>query len=312
MGAVPEVKSEVQDELSAALEASRNPGKVVEEPEPEPEVEEKAEEKAEEKKADEKPAAEKSPEKTGEETKPKEEDALFDVHEQNRELRQILRQQKREIAIMQAKLERVEKKSAAAAKKVEEDVDDTLFGSPKEKAAVKEETADEISPVEYVQQELLSIAKVKGPILDTLLETMEINPNYSDVREVCSQSNFDDIFEAVGSAIAEKEGKDASLAALEAEAAVWKMPNPYKYMYGLIKKYHPKYADRQPAKKEETSEKKDSGKKPAEAPSTVVNVPGKSVASNAWTSARIDEMDELELHKVPADIYEKYLAGELA
>lgn len=309
MGATPEVKSEVQDELSAALEASRNPGKVVEEPEPEPELEPEVETKE---KADEKPAAETTPEKTEEGSKPKDEDALFDdVHEQNRELRQILRQQKREIAIMQAKLDRVEKRSTAATKKVEEDVDDTLFGSPKEKATVKE-VADEISPVEYVQQELLSIAKVKGPILETLLETMEVSPNYSDVREVCSQSNFDDIFEAVGSAIAEKEGKDASLAALEAEAAVWKMPNPYKYMYGLIKKYHPKYADRQPAKKEETSEKKSSVRKPAEAPSTVVNVPGKSAASNAWTSARIDEMDELELHKVPADIYEKYLAGELA
>lgn len=309
MGATPEVKDEVQDELSAALEASRKPGEVTEEPEPEPEVEATKEEPSE------KPKEEKPAEEVKDEAKPDKREDILDVEEQNRELRQILRQQKRDMAIMQAKLSRLEKRSVEATKKAEAEVEeDDLFGSPKEKSKEPaKETADEVAPVEYVQQELLAIARAKGPILETLLETMELSPSYSDVREVCSQSNFDDIFEAVGSAIAEKEGKDVSLAALEAEAAVWKMPNPYKYMYGLIKKYHPKYADRQPAKREadEKPVKKDSGKKPAEAPSSIAGVSGKSVASNAWTAARIDEMDELELHKVPSEIYEKYLRGDL-
>lgn len=304
MGAAPVVESEVQDELSAALEASRDPGKVVEDPEPEPEPEPKPEAKKESVKEEAK--AEEKKEEVKEKDEPK--DDLFDVNEQNRELRQILRQQKRDLSVMQAKLARLEKRSAEASKKVEDEVDDSaLFGKP-EKKVEETKAAEEVAPVEVIQQELLTIAKVKGPILETLLETMELNPTYSDVRDVCSQANFDDIFEAIGDAVAAKEGKDASLVALEAEAAVWKMPNPYKYMYGLIKKYHPKYADRQPSTKED---KKDSGKKPAEAPSSIAAVSGKSAPSNAWTAARIDELDEMELDKVPAEIYQKYLRGDL-
>lgn len=300
MGATPVIESEVQDELSAALEASRDPGKVVEEPEPEPEVEPEA--KKEEKEV-------KTEEKQEEVKKEEPKDDLFDVNEQNRELRQILRQQKRDMSVMQAKLSRLEKRSVEASKKVEDEVDDSaLFGKP-EKKVEETKPADEIAPVEAIQQELLTIARVKGPILETLLETMELSPTYSDVRDVCSQANFDDIFEAIGDAVSAKEGKDASLVALEAEAAVWKMPNPYKYMYGLIKKYHPKYADRQPSTKEEP--KKESAKKPAEAPSSIAAVSGKSAPSNAWTAARIDELDEMELDKVPAEIYQKYLRGDL-
>jgi hypothetical protein len=297
MGATPVVTGEV-DELAAALEASRNPGSIKEDPDPA--LDEKVEAKDE--KVEEKPA-----EKV--EEKPEVKDDLLPVEEQNRELRQILRQQKRDMEVMRQKLNRVEKRSIEATKKVEEESDESaLFGkeTPKKEATPAQ---DDISPIEAVQHELAQIAKVKGPVLDTLLETMELSPKYPDVREVCSQANFDDIFEAIGQAVAEKEGKDASLAALEAEAAVWKMPNPYKYMYGLVKQYHPKFVGRQP--KTEDDKAKPAGKKPADAPSSIANVPGKGAPTNSWTAARIDEMDEMELHKVPPEIYEKYLAGEL-
>lgn len=306
MGTAPVEQSEVQDELSAALEASNKPGMTEVEPEPEPEpIEEKKEEpvvkpteKTEDAKATEKPEAEKK-------------DDLFSVDEQNRELRQILRQQKRDIQVMQAKLGRLEKRSLEATKEAEKEVEEEDLFSPPKKTTEKTADVEEVSQVERIQQEILTIAKAKGPVLETLLEVMEVNPAYADVKEVCSQSNFDDIFEAVGEAIAAKEGKDASIAALEAEAAVWKMANPYKYMYGLIKQYHPKYAGRQPkTTKEDTTEKK-AVKKPVEAPSSIADKSGKSTPSNAWSSARIDEMDELELDKVPHEIYEKYLRGEL-
>lgn len=303
MGATPELKSdEVVDELADALAGKTGDATVVEdEPEPEPVKETPKEEKGEEK-----------PEVKPEE-KVEEKDPLFDINEQNRELRQLLRSQKREMSILKAKLDRVEKRSVEATKKVERELEDeeTLFGEKKapEKTA---EPADDFSPVEMLQTELAQISKVKGPVLETLLEVMEVSPNYSDVREVCSQANFDDIFEAIGDAVAAKEGKDASLAALEAEAAVWKMPNPYKYMYGLIKQYHPKYVARQQGTKEATVTKpKEPARKPVEAPSSIADKAGKSAPSNAWTAARIDELDEMDLNKVPAEIYDKYLRGEL-
>jgi len=298
MGASPVVQSDV-DELSAVLEARANPDKVVAD-EPDPALAEKVEEVVKPaEKAEEKPA-----EKV--ETVPD----VQPLEEQNRELRQILRQQKRDMEVMRQKLGRIEKRSLEASKKVEDEVDDSaLFGKPSDGKKEATPAPDEISPIESVQQELVTIARVKGPVLETLLETMELSPKYTDVREVCSQANFDDIFEAIGQAVAEKEGKDASLAALEAEAAVWKMPNPYKYMYGLVKQYHPKFVGRQP--KTEEGKEKPAAKKPADAPSSIANVPGKGAPTNAWSAARIDEMDEMELNKVPPEIYEKYLAGEL-
>lgn len=306
MGATPEVVVEDQDELAAALGTTKDTGAVKDpEPEPEPETEKKEEEVTGEEKTEEKPEGKK------EEV---EDDGLFDVKEQNRELRQILRQQKREMSLLNAKLLRLEKRSTEATKKAEDEGADeeTLFGRKRE-AEKPAEPADDLSPVEKVQVELANLAKAKGPILETLLETMELNTNYADVRDVCSQANFDDIFEAIGDSVAAKDpSKDSAIAALEAEAAVWRMANPYKYMYGLIKQYHPKYAARQPQKgKDPVDAGKAKPKEPAKAPASLANVPGKGSSANAWTAARIDEMDETELDKVPVDVYDKYLRGEL-
>jgi len=237
-------------------------------------------------------------------------DPLLSVDEQNRELRQILRQQRRDMAVMQAKLSRVEKRSAAATKDADEEVDD-IFASAAVKQAKDPVQEEEVSPIEAVQQQLSVIARTKGPVLDTLLEVMEVSPQYTDVRDVCSQANFNDIFEAIGDEAAGREGKDPVVAALEAEAAVWSMPNPYKFMYDLIKKHHPKYADRQPATPDTKVAPKPTGKKAAEVPQSIASVPGKGAPTNAWTAARIDEIPEEDLEQVPKDIYNKYLSGEL-
>ena len=211
---------------------------------------------------------------------------------------------------MQSKLERVEKRSAVATKKVEKETDDygSLFGDEGKKEE-GEDATEELSPIEMATKELSTIAQVKGPILETLIEVMEMNPKYPDVRDVCSQNNFQDMFDTVGEAIAAKEGKDAGLAALEVEAAVWKMPNPYKYMYDLIKQYHPKYAGKEEKKEAVPGTKAPTAPKPT--PTSLANVPGKTSGSNKWTSARIDELDEMDLNSVPPDIYDKYLRGEL-
>ena len=237
----------------------------------------------------------------------KEESPYLTLEEQNRELRQMLRSQKRDISILQSKLDRVEKRSIQATKKVEKEVDEyeKLYGT--EGKEEEGDTTEELSALELAQQELLTVAKQKAPVLETMVELMELTPKYQDVRDVCSQNNFQDIFDAVGEEISRKEGKDPSLASLEVEAAVWKMPNPYKYMYDIIKQYHPKYAGK------ETKEVKSNSTttEPKKTPTSLANVPGKTSSKNAWTSARIDEMEVEELDSVPADIYDKYLKGEL-
>jgi hypothetical protein len=51
-------------------------------------------------------------------------------------------------------------------------------------------------------------------------------------------------------------------------------------------------------------------KAPPEAPSTIANM-GQGAKGGGWTAAKIDSLDEDELDSVPAEVYEKYLSGEL-
>lgn len=249
-------------------------------------------------------------ETTTEKEAEKEEVTVLTPEESNRELKQIVREQKRQMAMMQAKLNRLDKRSKAApAAKDEAD----LFSE--EDTTKKETEEEELSRMEILQNQVEVIGAERGPVLEVLVETMEQNKNFEDIREVCSQSNFDDIFESVGKAVADKEGVDPLVAQLEFEANVWSMPNPYKYMYGLIKEYHPSYA--KPEEKKEDTEDKDkdtSSKetKPAEAPTSIANIKGADTkGSSGWTAERIDNLPEDELDKVPPDVYDKYLAGDL-
>jgi hypothetical protein len=137
---------------------------------------------------------------------------------------------------------------------------------------------------------------------------------YADIYEVCSPDNFADMFDAIGRGIAQEQGISLEEAALRAEYTVWQQKNPYKYMYGLIKEHHPKYAKTEttPVAKP-TAEAKEvkPGKKPAEAPASIAGMGGGDTSKSGWTAARIDALPEDELDKVPLDIYRKHLEGTL-
>lgn len=276
---------------------------------------------------DEEKKAEEEEKKTAEETKKAEEDAETKVKEQeeeeakksvltpdedNRELRQVVREQRRQMSIMQAKLDRIIKRPVVKAASTE---DDLFKDEEKEKDA--KEIEEELSKVEQLHNLVESIGQERGPVLETLVEAMEQNPKFEDIRTVCSQANFDDIFEAVGKSVAEKEGSDPVEAQLEFEAAVWTMANPYKYMYGLIKEYHRDYTKTEEEKKNDDESKTDTDAeknktKPAKAPTSIAEIGGGGESKNTgWTAERIDNLPEDELEKVPKDVYDKYLSGDL-
>lgn len=323
MAGSPTITSEAQDDRTNALVAaldSSDEGDEVDES-----AGEKSEEGATETTTDETPT-EGEGEEAEEEGKTEEDSSenIFNPEEENRELRQLLRSQKREIAIMKSKIERLSNRktqSPSPQKTTQSSYEEDLFGegegekSPESEQLPEKEQEEELSPLESAQLRIQQIAEARGPILDALVEAMELNPKYGDVAEVCSQSNFEDMFEYMGQAIAKDKGVDPVLAAAEAEATVWAMRNPYRFMYDLIKKHHPTYkANSEGAKtKKATPDKATTPdkKEPVKAPSSIAGVPGKSVADNAWTAARIDEMDETELTEVPPKIYDKYLRGEL-
>lgn len=199
------------------------------------------------------------------------------------ELRQFIREQRKELAAMKAKLSRMQERG---------EVDDE--GNVKV----------EYSNIEKLQMELHNIAVQKTPALELLVETMELNPKYHDIHEVCSKQNFDDIFETAATNISRKEGRDYNEVLLQLELEVWKKPNPYKYMYSIIKENHPKY------QKQASSIKR--VVEPKNAPGSVAALgAGENLGSGTWTSSKIDELDESELSQVPDEIYKQYMLGTL-
>jgi len=235
-----------------------------------------------------------------EEAKEKEPSEVDLLRDELKDLRQMLRTSKREQTQLQAKLERLGKRTVAT-EGDEEELDED--GKP-----VKKEE-EPLSRLEELQQGIAQIGQERGASLDVLLETMEQNPKYTDVKEVCSRANFDDLFEAIASQIVEEKGGDINEVLLEVEFNTWNRANPYSYMYDLIKKYHPTYV-----KKETTAVPEgDKGKKkePAKAPGSIAGLGGDSDLKSGWTKAKIDALPEEELDTVPADIYDKYMRDQL-
>lgn len=217
------------------------------------------------------------------------EPVVDDVREvEIRELRQMLRESKKEMMVLKAAVGRSQQKP-----KLDDD---------------GEEIPVEPSRIEALQNAIMEVGSSKSAILDVLVETMEMSPKFEDVRQVCTKSNFDDIFETAALKIARDSGKPFEEALLEVELSVWRMSNPYKYMYGVIKAHHPRYA----AKQNTATPSKPTPKAAPAAPSSVSGMGGGDVdLKSGWTSARIDGMDIDELDKVPKDIYDKYLMGTL-
>ena len=275
------------DELTSALEGSQDEGS-----EDGGEKSEK-EETGETEKAEGKDAKEKEGEGEAEEP-----DVVKVLQEEVKDLRQMVRTSKRELTITQAKLERLGEKPA---RDEDEDEDE---GEGKKEGKEKEES---LSTIEELQGAIAHIGATKGASLDILLETMEQNSKYEDIREVCSRGNFDDIFEVIA-AEATKDGGNLDETLLEVELNVWNKTNPYKYMYDLIKKYHPSYVTKEGAA-EPGDKKKD--KTPVKAPGTIADKSGDSNLKSGWTAKRIDNMPEDELHTIPKDVYAKYMKDEL-
>lgn len=157
-------------------------------------------------------------------------------------------------------------------------------------------------PSEEEQKAAENLVSSRNMMLDNLMETMEINPKYEDIREVVSQDHFDDMVEAMAAVVAEKEGMPEADAEKRLRDEIWGLTNPYKFMYGQIKKYHPKYAKDAEVKEGDKS-----------IPNTVKSIHDASgdTGITGWTATRIDDMDEKEIGNIPKDIYDKYLKGQL-
>lgn len=177
----------------------------------------------------------------------------------------------------------------------------------KEKGYIEEPDADEAAAVQKEQS-------TRAALLETILETMRINPKYEDVDTIVTQSRFDDMVEGYAYAVAKQQGGKAEDYIDAVAAKIWGMPNPYRYMYDNIKQYHPDFSSKETPKVESVPEVQKPVEmrepKPYTSPTTISNLPASS-EGGGWTSARIDGMAEEDLGKVPSDIYKKYLSGEL-
>ncbi len=266
-------------------EALETPEAVAEEVETEVEVVETAPEIVVEEKVNE------TPEEAAVETDPTPEaDPTPDAPKSTDEvsqLRILLREQNRRIRELQSKVEK-------------------STGELKEKGYIEE-------PDEEEQLEAEKANTLRAIQLETLLETMRINPKFEDVDTVVSQSRFDDMVEGYAFATAQQQGGKAEDYIDAVAAKIWAMPNPYRFMYEKIKAFHPDFASKE-EKKEESETPKAQPKaepKPKTAPATISNLPASNEESGGWTSARIDSMAEEDLSKVPPAIYQQYLTGDL-
>jgi len=194
-------------------------------------------------------------------------------------LRSLAREQKRALEGLEAQLAKTNKVLEEANLITEED---------KEKDA-------KISAAQQARQDYL----------ETILDFMEMSPKYEDVTEVVSQQHFDEMVDAMTDGVVKEQGGNPKEIRMAIEAEIWAKRNPYKYMYGIIKEYHPAY------KKTEASEKKEEKEVP-KIPGSLQDLPGGGGNDKGpWTAAKIDALPEAELDKVPADIYQKWLRGQL-
>jgi len=231
---------------------------------------------------------------------------LDQLKQSNEELRQLMLEQKRQNARLESRLNRLSRPKTVEKEPVEDDEDEDEV-KPKAKTEAKP------SEVETLEQEVKAIHDSKDSIFDMQLDVMSESKRYSDVLEVCSDSHISDILDAATKQVAKDQNMDYHTASLSVEKFVWSQKNPYKYLYGLIKEYHPKFV-KKAGQDTSAAGKTDAGKEKEKpkAPSSIASVQDDGKVKGAgWTSAKIDAMPETELHKVPEDIYQKYLANEL-
>lgn len=200
------------------------------------------------------------------------------------ELRQIARDQKRQLDTLSRANEEINKKLQEANIIAPEDVEK--------------------------QKEAQSLLVKRNEQLEDILEIMRINPKFEDIDQVVSQSHFDDMVEAMAKVVVDRQGGKLDEVIKGIEGEIWSMRNPYKFMYEQIKKFHPKFRKAEvPVKKEEKKEDLEAVK----IASSLQDIPagGSSGSSSGWTAAKIDAMSEEDLDKVPSDVYQKYLKNQL-
>lgn len=231
--------------------------------------------------------------------------------------RSLALSQKRQLASLETTVKRLERNQTKlvtppASSEEDDDLDDE--GSGKKPAEVKLEGPGE---EEQIQANLKKIADERGGMFELMLEQMAGMDAYKDVGEVCSDTHTQDIIHAVADQMAQEGETDFALAALKVEEHIWSQSNPYKYLYNLIKEYHPNYASAKKGEeskggKKEESKEKASAKEAVKAPGSIAGFTGSHKGEEVgWTAKRIDELPEDELHTVPDDVYEKYMAGHL-
>lgn len=147
--------------------------------------------------------------------------------------------------------------------------------------------------------------------LDQLFEVMKVSPKYPDLEEVLTTANTErvikDATETMLKTNPEYSYADAELAVRE--TIEFDIANPYSFFYDRIKALDAAGEKKTPeAKKEEIGEKKP---KAITTPTSIAGMttPGKS--TGGWTDSKINELNELELDKVPDDVMEAFEAGKL-
>ncbi len=286
------------DSLAAALEAKDDvdsKGDADEKTGKEGEKEKEGSEEGSETSAEKKGTEEEKGTEDGKETG---EEKVFTEADEILELRSLLRSQKREMSLLKARQSRVDKRTSK--------VIDEETGEEKE---IKED----LTPLETKIEAKNELGAQRGGPLEVLLEQMSDTKKWGDVKEVVTESRVDEIIDTIADHITKEQGGDLEENRLDIELSVWSIANPYKYMYDLIKQYHPDYIEKGEKKETETdSAEKDKGKKkePVKTNTSIGSMTG-GTDKSGWTSAKIDAMDEMDLGTVPKDVYDKYLRGEL-
>jgi hypothetical protein len=294
-----EIDKSAIDSLAAALEAKDD----IDDKET---TDEKTGEKGEEKEAGtDKDAGTDKKEEAGEKEKDAsdgkktEEEQTTNQSDEVAELRSLLRSQKRELSLLKAKQSRVDKRTS---KVIDEETGE------------EKDIEEELSPLEtkIAAREELSVQR--GAQLEILLESMAETKKWGDVKEVVTEGRVDEIIDTIAAHITKEQGGDLEENRIDTELSVWSIANPYKYMYDLIKQYHPDYAKKETEETKETkTDSAEKVKKKKEAVKTNDSIGGIKGGGDksGWTSAKIDAMDEMDLGTVPRDVYDRYLRGEL-
>ena len=236
------------------------------------------------------------------------------------QMKAYLRAQRMENADLRSKVEMLEKRvtapPAAAADDQQQkyrvlyDEDGNEVRIPLQPAADAAKTAAVESPrFMQLRDSLNEINQQKGAVLDTLYEVIVESPKYPNAEAVLQKQYFDDLFEAIATERAKEMKVPYEEALLETQIAVWKLPNPYKYMYNALTKYHPAFMKKQEAPAPTPGQKT---KEPPVVPTSLADMgAGTADAGTGWTAAKLDAMSEVELNKVPQDIIDKWLRNEL-